>query len=57
MPLRISTEFVDHYRPLQAEGKKVGGCCGQLIPDSKLSFSSAIAGATIWLWLCGLRQL
>ena len=32
-------------------------CCGQLIPDSKLSFSSAIAGATIWLWLCGLRQL
>lgn len=25
MPLRISTEFVDHYRPLQAEGKKVGG--------------------------------
>jgi hypothetical protein len=35
----------------------VAGCCGQLIPDSKLSFSSAIAGATIWLWLCGLRQL
>lgn len=30
-----------------AEAKKSCYCCGQLIPDSELSFSSATAGATI----------
>ena len=32
-------------------------CCGQLIPDSKLSFSSKIAGAIIPFLLCGRCQL
>jgi len=34
-----------------------GKCSGQLIPDSKLSFSSVTAGANPPLAVCGLCQL